>query len=814
MSAKLSDQFHAGRGSEGESLAACYYCGESLRGLRIVHGEVDGERNAFCCLGCAFMAEQIALARARLGPPGDRKGKGDDARPAAARQPARAQIEIRGMVCGACALLIEAQLRATPGVAAANVDFVARRATVVYDRNRLGPQELEQAVLRAGYRVAVGGQPGERRAQRVELLRVLVAWLAMMQVMMLAVPGYLARPGEIGPVLEPLLRLSQLVLTIPVVLFSAVPLWRAAISQLRAGQIGMDVPVALGLLTALGGSLFSLAVGGGDVYFDSITMFVALLLSVRWWQQRALARAAAHIDAAIERTVSQAQRLLDHPLSSQFETVASDRLAVGDRVIVAAGALLPADGRVIEGCSALSQVWLTGESAPVEAEPGTRVLAGSLNLDQPLVVEVLRSGEHTSLAALQRLIVESASQRPRSVELANRVAARFVLVLLGASVATAVGWGLIDASAALRNAIAVLIVTCPCALSLAAPLATAMAQAALARRGVLLARPSVLEELTRIDVVAFDKTGTLTEADPTVTGLLSMRDLDDAQCLRIAASLESRSHHPFARALLQTARQAQIGLASASGVMEVAGSGVEGSVEGGRYRLGKPHYALGLVDTPDRGIDFGPTLAGHGAQAGTGLMLTDRDGPIAIIRFGERIRADAADVLARLARAGTGLMLVSGDRPAEVQAVAAALGAGAQLQTYADQAPAGKQALLARLQSQGLRVAMIGDGINDAPVLAQADASIALASGSELPQARADIICLRSRLDDVGYTFDLARRTTRVVRANLLWALAYNAAMVPLAIAGQLSPPIAAVGMAASSAVVVLNSIRLGLRRP
>lgn len=813
MSAKLSDQFHAGRGSEGERLAGCSYCGESLRGLRIVHREIDGERNAFCCLGCAFMAEQIALACVRLGRPAERKGKGDHAQPAAARQPARAQIEIRGMVCAACALLIEAQLRATPGVAVANVDFVARRATVVYDRNRLGPQELEQAVLRAGYRVVLGGQPGERRAQRVELLRVLVAWLAMMQVMMLAVPGYLARPGEIGPVLEPLLRLSQLVLTIPVVLFSAVPLWRAAISQLRVGQIGMDVPVALGLFAALGASLFSLARGGGDVYFDSITMFVALLLSVRWWQQRALARAAARIDAAIERTVCQAQRLLDHPISSQFETVASDRLAVGDRVIVAAGALLPADGRVIEGCSALSQVWLTGESAPVEAEPGARVLAGSLNLDQPLVVEVLRSGEHTSLAALQRLIVESASQRPRSVELANRVAARFVLVLLGAGAATAVGWGFIDASAALRNAIAVLIVTCPCALSLAAPLATAMAQAALARRGVLLARPSVLEELTRIDVVAFDKTGTLTEAEPAVTGVLSMRDLDDAQCLRIAASLESRSRHPFARALLRTAQQAQIGLAPASSVMEVAGAGVEGSVEGGRYRLGKPQYALGLVDAPDRCLDFGPTLAGHGAQAGTGLMLADRDGPIAIIRFGERVRADAPDLLARLARAGTGLMLVSGDRAAAVEATAAALGAGVQLQTYADQTPAGKQALLARLQSQGHRVAMIGDGINDAPVLAQADASIALASGSELAQARADIICLRSRLDDVGYAFDLARRTTRVVRANLLWALAYNAAMIPLAIAGRLSPPIAAVGMAASSAVVLANSIRLGLRR-
>jgi len=806
--AQVSSQFRAGREGDHAPAAFCAHCSELLAGLRIVQRDIDSARESFCSPGCAFIGEQIALARSRLDPSADRQPV--DPRAAAAAQPARSQVEIRGMVCTACAFLIEARLRTSPGVTVASVDFAARRATVVYDRNRIGPKGLQQVVERAGYRVVAGDQSeDEARARRIELLRVALAWLAMTLVVMLAVPTYLARPGEIGPVVEQLLRLAQAVLTTPALLFSAMPLWRAAASQLRTGQVGMEVPVTLGLAAALGASVFALLAGRGPVYFDSITMLVALLLSVRWWQQRALARASAHIDAPVERTLGQAQRLRNHPHSSEFDTIASDRLSAGDCVIVPAGALVPADGRVISGSSALSQTWLTGESVPVDAGPGARVLAGSLNLDQPLVVEVLRCGERTLLAALQRLTVEAASQRPRSAELANRVAAGFVWALLAASVATGLGWMLVDASVALRNAIAVLIVACPCALSLAAPLAAVVAQAALARRGVLVARPSALEELTRVDLVAFDKTGLLTEPDLVVTGLLSVGELEDSDCLRIAASLQSRSRHPFGRALVRTARQACLALAPVSRLTEVAGAGVEGLVEGRRVRFGRPDYALALVEESGPQVDIGAALASQCAHDGTGLILADQDGPLAIVRFGERIRADAPGVLAQLARAGSQLTLVSGDRQAAVDAVASALDCDANLKIYAEQTPAGKQALLARWQSQGRRVAMIGDGIHDAPVLAQADASIALASGSDLPQARADIVCLLSSPTEVAFVFELARRTTRAVRANLACALGYSVGMVPLAVAGHLSPLVAAVGMAASSAAVLANSLRL-----
>jgi Cu2+-exporting ATPase len=481
----------------------CAHCDESLLGLHVVRRSVNGSECEFCCLGCAFIAEQIALALGQLGrtvpgapPSGSANavaGTGSTQAAEAQRTLSRTQIEIRGMVCAACAVLIEHRLRSMPGVAAANVDFIARRATLVFDRGRVGEAALQRCVEAAGYRLASADPKGQdRRAQRIDLLRVLVAWLAMMQVMMLAVPAYLAGPGDIPYDLAQLLRLAQVVLTAPVLLFCAAPFWRAARSQVRALQVGMDVPIAAGLAVASVASAIAVAhpAGRGDMYCDSITMFVALVLTVRWWQQRALRRACSHIDAAADSAVAQAQRLCNHPHGSTFETVPAATLATGDRVIVAAGGRIPADGRVVEGRSSLSQAWLTGESSPIDATPGARVLAGSLNLEQPLVIEVSRAGDRTSLSALQRLMVEAAARRPASVELANRVAARFVFGLLVAGILTALGWAWIDPSMAVRNVIAVLVVTCPCALAMAVPLAGSVAQAALARRGILVATPA------------------------------------------------------------------------------------------------------------------------------------------------------------------------------------------------------------------------------------------------------------------------------------------------------------------------------------
>jgi len=570
----------------------------------------------------------------------------------------------------------------------------------------------------------------------------------------------------------------------------------------------MDVPVAAGLLVAAGASVQAVAAGRGAMYCDSITMFVALVLSVRWWQQRSMQLACAHIDATAAAEVTVAQRLCDHPRDSAYETVEADRLAPGDRVVVAAGSRIPADGRIVEGRSSISQAWLTGESSPVDVVPGVRVLAGSLNLDQPLVIEVSRAGDRTSLSGLKRMVVEAASQRPPLVELANRIAGRFVIVVLLAAITTAVAWVFVDPSVALRNAVAVLIVTCPCALAMAVPLAGACAQSALARRGVLVARPSALETLARTDTVAIDKTGTLTESAPALSCILSLRDHDDPACLRVAASLESRSVHPYARALVKAARHAGLRLAPVSKVTESVGAGVEGTIAGRRYRFGKPDFSLAMCREPDFDAALAPALARVLPDNGAGLVLADENGPLALFRFGERVRSGADALLAGLSGRGVDVMVVSGDRRESVQAVTDRLRAGS-ISVHAEQSPSGKRELISKLQGHGRCVTMIGDGINDAPVLAQADASIALASGADLARARADLVCLRPRLDDIAFAFEIAGRAARVVRANLVWALGYNVVMVPLAMAGHVSPPLAAAGMAASSLAVVFNSMRL-----
>jgi len=795
------------------SSTACDYCGEPVSEHRRVERSARAGSAAltgvYCCLGCAFIAEQLAELPET---PADRAPRiaADASLP-----PRCTEFDVRGLTCTACAQLVEHRLRRTAGVASASVDFIAQRARVVHDPRRISATELARCIEDTGYRVvAPGDRAGARRLERIELLRVLLAWLGMMQVMMLAMPAYLARPGEIAPGIEQLLRIAQLVLAVPVAVFCAAPFWRAARSQLRVGRIAMDVPVALGLAAALGASCVATLGGRGAVYFDSVTMFVALLLAVRWWQLRALARSTAQVDAAMRHGRQAAFRLRHDMARGGHDEVAAEELVAGDRVLVPAGEAIPADGRIVEGATSVSQAWLTGESAALERTEGDMVLAGSLNLGRSIVVAVTRAGDATSLAALQRMVIESAGLRPAPNELAQRVAARFALAVCALALLTALAWLLVDPAGAARATIAVLVVTCPCALALAAPLAAAVAQARLAAQGVLLTRPAALEALARADAVAFDKTGTLTEARPVLLSLEPLGRHDRDLCLEIAAGLEAHSRHPYALALHETVRLQALEPVGAVRVAEVPGMGLEGIVAGQRYRLGRPEFALALTPDPAAGATALAQLRlrlGPGGRASSQALLCGEDGPTALLCFGETLRRDAAALLRALHADGRDLLIVSGDGEAAVARVARELAGGTALPLtcHAERSPAGKRELLAQCQRAGRRVAMVGDGINDAPVLAQADASIALASGSRLAQVRADAIVLGAQLGAVQALFAVARRATRIARQNLAWALGYNALMVPLAACGLLAPWVAAAGMAASSAFVLFNSLRL-----
>jgi len=794
-----------GAAAEGAGAAACAHCGDGLAGLKIVSRTIGGQRRDYCCLGCAFIAEQLHLARAS---DADRVALEASLAQGPARREvpagARTQIEVRGMVCAACALLIEHRLRRTDGVASAHVDFTAQRAYVGFDPQRVDAAHLKRVIERAGYRTDVGA-PSEARRRRIELLRVLLAWLMMMQVMMLAVPAYVAKPGDIPADIEQLLRLAQLVLTVPVILFSAVPILRGAWSQLRAGPVGMDLPIVLGLSAAFAASAWATITAHGAVYFDSITMFVALVLGVRWLQARALRTARGHLDDAQRRARLFARRLRGFPASLATESVSADQLVVDDHVLVPVGETVPADGVIVQGVSSISQAWLTGEAAPIEKQDGAPVLAGSVNLEQPLVVRVTRAGEATSLAALRRLVDDAGRERPRIVELANRIAVVFLWAVLAVTAATVIGWSLVDPSQALPAAIAVLVATCPCALSLAAPAALAATQSRLAERGVLTARSAALEALARIDVLACDKTGTLTTAEPALTRVIPLRGLRSADVLAQAAALEAVAAHPFARALAQAA--AQVPVPIAHDVVITPSAGIEGTVAGRRMRIGKIEYALALSGgTGQSGwTRRWPALAAQLPADGSVIALADGQGALAVFAFGEMLRPDAAALVDAARALGAEVVLVSGDRAGSVERVARALGIE---RAYAKQTPASKRELVAQLQGTGRRVAMLGDGFNDAPVLAQADVSIALAEGAALAQARADFIVLGSRAADVAVLLRSARRGMGIVRENLAWALLYNIAAIPLAAFGYLSPALAAVGMAASSALVVANALR------
>lgn len=788
-----------------DEAGACDHCGDSLAGLRVVRRPIGPTMRAFCCNGCSFIAEQLYLAeagsrdRASLSATLAGEGSGSEILASAG---SRVQLPIRGMVCSACALLIEHQLRRVPGVAQANVDFGAQLAYVAFDPRRVTRGDLQQTIERTGY--DAGRIPrDEKRRSRTELLRVMIAWLGMMQVMMLAVPLYVAGPGDIPADIEQLMRIASLVLTLPVVLFSAQPLYRAAWSQLRMRAIGMDLPVVLGIGAAFVASTGATLTARGATYFDSVTMFIALVLSSRWLLARGLAAAREHIDAVRRQPIA-ALRLVAFPSSLATESIVQEKLKLGDRVLVPPGETVPADGVVVHGRSSCSQAWLTGESTPIDKSAGAPVLAGSINLDQPLVIEVTRIGESTSLAALQRMVDEAGRERPRIIELANRAAVAFLWAVLAIGAATLVGWWIVDPAQALPNAIAVLVATCPCALSLAAPAAIAAAQSALAQRRILLARTAAIETLAQADLLVCDKTGTMTTGEPGLLRQLLLRDADPEQVLAIAASMETLSTHPYSRALIAAAQSLQKSLPPLADGRVEASAGIEATLGGRRYRLGKTEFALVDKAAAHRGT-IAAIVAREAIGAASYIVLADADGPVALFVFGERLRDDAATMIDAVIEQGIDAVLLSGDRREPVHSVAAALGIERAL---AHQTPESKRGWVAGQQRAGHCIAMLGDGMNDAPVIAQADVSIALASGSTLAQARADLIVLSSRLADVQYAFTVARRAMRIVRQNLGWALAYNVIIIPLAAFGYVSPAIAAAGMAASSLAVIANALR------
>jgi P-type Cu2+ transporter len=707
-------------------------------------------------------------------------------------------LAISGMHCATCSLTVEHALASAAGVVGVQVSGASATARVTWWPEQGRPSQWLEALQRAGYGAVPAGdlieaQPRQRE-QRVLLWRWLVAGFCMMQVMMYTVPAYMAAPGDITGDIESLLRWASWVLTLPVILFSCRPFFQGAWRDLRQRTIGMDVPVALGLLIAFGASTAATFDPNGplgrEVWFDSVTMFVFFLLSGRFLEQRLRNRTAGALEALMRRLPQTIERRA--VATGAFERVPVRRLAVGDVIRVLPGEVIPADGCVLEGETRIDEALLTGESQPVVRTAGQGVVAGSENLTGVVVVRVERTGSQTRYAEIVALMEQAAVEKPRLARIADRVATPFLFAVILAAAGAAAWWWSADPGRALGIAVAVLIVTCPCALSLATPAASLAAAGALARRGVLVRRLQALETCAEIDTVVFDKTGTLTDERMEIASTRARDGVDPAFALALAGALGRHSLHPVARAI---AAAAPAGDWNIEGISETAGEGVRGKVlvPGDRARV----VRLGSAAFCD---------AAPGEPGGRAVHLADDHGWMASFELDEQLRPQAAHAVAALRQAGVAMQLLSGDRAANVARLACRLAIDT---AQGECTPEDKLDAVRRAQRGGRRVAMIGDGVNDAPVLARADVSIAMGDGVPIAQATSDFVVLGGQLGAVAELVTLARRTRKVVRQNLAWAAAYNAICVPLAAAGLMPPWLAGLGMAASSLFVIANAARL-----
>jgi Cu2+-exporting ATPase len=727
----------------------------------------------------------------------DERGEWEGFSTPAAGQPGwwESVLAVSGMHCAACSLTVEEVLGALPGVRRADVNGPAALARLVWSPAQSRPSEWLAALTRAGYGALPAGdvlaaQP-RRQATRMMLWRWLVAGFCMMQVMMYALPAYVATRGDLTPDIARLLLWASWILTLPVVLFCCQPFFASAVRDLRHARLGMDVPVALGVLIAFGASTAStFGDGGGGVWFDSVTMFVFFLLSGRLLESRLRDRTAGALEALMRRLPQTVERAA---ADGRFERVAVRRLAPGDRIRVLPGEVIPADGTVEAGRSQVDEALLTGESKPLPRSPGLAVIAGSHNLSATLEVRVLRTGGETRYAAIVALMEQASLDKPRSAQVADRIAGPFLLLVLASSAAAAAWWWPSGSAHAIGVAVAVLIVTCPCALSLATPAATLAAAGALARKGVLVRRLQALDACGRIDCVVFDKTGTLTEDRFGVSRVVTRAGADVVLAGQRAAALAAQSLHPASRAIASSFVHGQW---TAANVVERSGEGVSGDVAGpgcaaAPLRLGSASFC-GAPDAE--------------AVAGLQVHLADGHGWLATFDLDETLRGDAAAAVQELKRLGVRVQMLSGDRGEAVARLAQRAG----IADYRSGcSPEDKLAQVRALQEQGLRVAIVGDGMNDAPALACADVSVALGEAVPLAQARADVVVPGGQLLAVAAALRQGRRARHIVRQNLAWAALYNAVCVPLAIAGAMPPWLAGLGMAASSLLVVLNSARL-----
>jgi Cu2+-exporting ATPase len=810
------------------ALEPCFHCGLALQAGLDYSVVIDGVDRPMCCPGCRAVATAIIdqglgnyyrhRERPGVNPevlsPGsvEESQSFDDEevqRGFARSDPdgiKRATLSIEGISCAACVWLIERHLRRRPGVVDASVHLGSHRAQLAWDPKLARLSELLAAVAEIGY-AAHPFQPDReeqyaRDQQRQTLRRLGVAGLGMMQVMMYAVGLYAGSFQGIDDRHRALLHWVSLIVSTPVVLYAASPFFSNALRDLKSRRLGMDVPVAIAIGGAYLASIGSMLRGTGGVYFDSVCMFTFFLLVGRYLEAQ-MRRRSDEFSRRLLRDAPRTARRLG-PIGE--EIVACRLLVPGDRVRVREGETIPADGVIVEGRSAVDEALLTGEPLARERRPGDPVIGGSQNIESPIIVSVTRTGANSTLASIVALLDRAQAERPATVRAADRAARTFVAVVLGLTAAVTFYWWHVQPDRAFEIGLALLVSTCPCALSLATPAALAAATNGLARTGLLVSRGHVLEGLARITDFVFDKTGTLTRGELELVVVRPLGEESAIECVAIARALEEHSSHPIARAFscesgprLRRANQTPAQpKAVCSEAMTVTGSGSSGRVRGVEYRLGRADWALALAP--------GSTVPIFD-EADCGVLLVGERGPVAWFGLRDELRPGAAKLIEGLQRNGVRAHLLTGDPSPGATRVARRLGIE---EARGGASPEEKLAYVRDLQARGAVVAMAGDGVNDAPVLAAAQISIAMGGGSDLTRARADSVLLEDDLEVLTRALQWSRKTHRVIHQNLAWALTYNLTILPLAGMGWVAPYAAAIGMSLSSLLVVGNALRLG----
>jgi Cu2+-exporting ATPase len=793
-------------------MTECFHCAAHVP--HDVHIELDilGQTRALCCVGCEAVATAIVhsgsesfyqyrtdvsetpeFTPASLPPTVkmelalyDNEDVIDEFSDASENNTRQINLIIEGITCAACAWLIEKQLKKFNGVEFANLNLSQHKLQLRWQQDLTPLSELITRIYALGFKAQPyspdQAQKQLEKEQKKATQRLVLAALGMMQVMMFALPLYVGDWEGIFEKFETYFRFASLIITTPVVLYSARPFFVAFWRDMKTRHLTMDVPVAIAIGGAYLASIYSTFTLGEEVYFDSVCMFTFFLLVGRFLESRARLKnceAGNHLANVLPRST-----LRIHPLDKTETVVPVSQLNINDYIRILPGANLVADGIIIEGHTSIDESIITGEFLPIQKHLGDNVIGGSLNVENPITIKVTALDKDMQISTVMSLLDRATQDKPKIAILADQIAEYFVATVLVLSALVFISWSFIDSDRAFWITLSVLVATCPCALSLATPTALTAATSALKRNGILITRGHVLQTLKRSKRIIFDKTGTLTLGQLNIEKIITLNGTEQ-DALQIAASLEAHSQHPIASAFNFSP------LLIAKHITQTTGAGLQGHINNQTYKIGLASYVLEQAPpTPDNG---------HW------ILLAHQQTPLAWFLLSDQLRLDAQGAVAALQSSGLACEMLSGDHSGQVQLIAKKLNLD---HVQGGISPEGKLNYISTLPHSDATI-MVGDGINDVPVLAQAPVSIAVGSASDLAKTHSDVILLSNQLQHLPLLIKQAKRTSIIIKQNLVWALLYNLSVLPLAALGLLPPYMAAIGMSFSSLAVVFNALRL-----